>query len=112
MFIHSFIHIEHLNSASARKLLRGIPNSSTVTKSSLKVRIKRRWQGSIKKTKFRREAVPGRGAQHGECAVLLSGGTGNRDKEKTLLRWAEQLRAHSTRERTTELTQVDRSKAK
>jgi len=35
---HSFIHIEHLYSASSRKLLRGAPDSSTTKKSSLKVR--------------------------------------------------------------------------
>ena len=29
-FIHSFIHIEHLYSASSRKLLRSAPNTSTV----------------------------------------------------------------------------------
>jgi len=37
-FIHSFIHIEHLYSASSRELLRGTPGSSTAKKSSLKVR--------------------------------------------------------------------------
>src|SRR6218665_3277877 len=36
--IHSFIHIEHLYSASSRKLLRSAPNTSTVKQSSLKVR--------------------------------------------------------------------------
>src|SRR6218665_2759708 len=39
-FIHSFIHIEHLYSASSRKLLRSAPNTSTVKQSSLKVRKK------------------------------------------------------------------------
>src|SRR6218665_1719013 len=34
----SFIHIEHLYSASSRKLLRSAPNTSTVKQSSLKVR--------------------------------------------------------------------------
>ena len=38
--IHSFIHIEHLDSASSRKLLRSAPNTSTVKQSSLKVRKK------------------------------------------------------------------------
>jgi len=37
-FIHSFIHIEHLHSASSRKLLRSAPNTNTVKQSSLKVR--------------------------------------------------------------------------
>ena len=37
-FIHSFIHIEHLYSASSRKLLRSAPKTSTVKQSSLKVR--------------------------------------------------------------------------
>ena len=55
-FIHSFIHIEHLYSASSRKLLRSAPNTSTV---KLKVRKKRRRSGSVKNAKFRREAVPG-----------------------------------------------------
>ena len=32
--IHSFIHIEHLYSASSRKLLRSAPNTSTVKQSS------------------------------------------------------------------------------
>ena len=32
-FTHSFIHIEHLYSASSRKLLRGAPDSSTAKKS-------------------------------------------------------------------------------
>jgi len=36
--IHSFIHIEHLYSASSRKLLRSASNTSTVKQSSLKVR--------------------------------------------------------------------------
>src|SRR6218665_2063522 len=36
----SFIHIEHLYSASSRKLLRSAPNTSTVKQSSLKVRKK------------------------------------------------------------------------
>src|SRR6218665_1672472 len=35
---HSFIHIEHLYSASSRKLLRSAPNTSTVKQSCLKVR--------------------------------------------------------------------------
>src|SRR6218665_2087148 len=35
-FIHSFIHTEHLYSASSRELLRGAPDSSTSKKSSLK----------------------------------------------------------------------------
>ena len=38
LFIHSFIHIEHLYSASSRELLRGAPDYSTAKKSSLKVR--------------------------------------------------------------------------
>ena len=38
--INSFIHTEHLYSASSRKLLRGAPNFSTAKKSSLKVRTK------------------------------------------------------------------------
>ena len=54
---HSFIHIEHLYSASSRKLLRSAPNTSTVKQSSLKVRKKRRRSGSVKNAKFRREAV-------------------------------------------------------
>ena len=37
-YFHSFIHIEHLYSASSRKLLRSAPNASTVKQSSLKVR--------------------------------------------------------------------------
>src|SRR6218665_127361 len=37
-FIHSFIHIEHLYSASSRKLLRSASNTSTVKQSSLKVK--------------------------------------------------------------------------
>jgi len=40
----SFIHIEHLYSASSRELLRGAPDSSTAKRSSLKVGKKRRWQ--------------------------------------------------------------------
>ena len=36
-YIHSFIHTEHLYSASSRKLLRGAPDSSTAKKSSLKL---------------------------------------------------------------------------
>ena len=39
-FIHSFIHIEHLYSASSRKLLRNSPNTSTAKQSSFKVRKK------------------------------------------------------------------------
>ena len=42
IFIHSFIHIEHLYSASSRELLRSAPDSSTAKKSSLKLRKKRR----------------------------------------------------------------------
>src|SRR6218665_554156 len=38
MYIHSFIHTEHLYSASSRELLRGAPDSSTAKKSSLKLR--------------------------------------------------------------------------
>ena len=34
-FIHSFIHTEHLYSASSRELLRGAPDSSTAKKSSM-----------------------------------------------------------------------------
>jgi len=34
-FIHSFIHIEHLYSASSRKLLRSAPNTSMVKQSKL-----------------------------------------------------------------------------
>src|SRR6218665_2179426 len=34
-FIHSFIHTEHLYSASSRELLRGAPDSSTAKKSSI-----------------------------------------------------------------------------
>ena len=36
--IHSFIRIEHLYSASSRELLRGVPDSSTAKKNSLKLR--------------------------------------------------------------------------
>jgi len=36
--MNSFIHFEHSYSASSRKLLRSAPNTSTVKKSSLKVR--------------------------------------------------------------------------
>ena len=39
-FIHSFIHTEHLYTASSRELLRGAPDSSTAKKSSLKLRKK------------------------------------------------------------------------
>src|SRR6218665_2094391 len=39
-FIHSFIHTEHLYSASSRELLRGAPDSSMDKKSSLKLRKK------------------------------------------------------------------------
>src|SRR6218665_2214748 len=39
---HSFIHTEHLYSASSRELLRGAPHSSAAKKSSLKLRKKRR----------------------------------------------------------------------
>jgi len=35
---HSFIHTEHLHSASSRELLRGAPDSSTAKKSSLNLR--------------------------------------------------------------------------
>src|SRR6218665_3853333 len=41
-FIHSFIHTDHLYSASSRELLRGAPDSSTAKKSSLKLRKQRR----------------------------------------------------------------------
>ena len=41
-WMDSFIHIEHLYSASSRELLRGAPDFSTAKKSSLKVRKKRR----------------------------------------------------------------------
>ena len=41
-YIHSFIHTEHLYSASSRELLRGAPDSSTAKKISLKLRKKRR----------------------------------------------------------------------
>ena len=37
-FVYSFIHTEHLYSASSRELLRGAPDSSTAKKSSLKLR--------------------------------------------------------------------------
>ena len=40
--LHSFIHTEHLYSASSRGLLRDAPDSSTAKKSSLKLRKKRR----------------------------------------------------------------------
>jgi len=39
----------------------------------------------LKNTKFRREAVPGRGAHHRECTALPNGGTGKGDKKKTLV---------------------------
>jgi len=57
IMMNSFIHIEHLYSASSRKLLGSAPNTSTVKQSSLKVRKKRRLKGSIKNAKFRREIV-------------------------------------------------------
>jgi len=66
--IHSsFIHIEHLYSASSRKLLGGAPSSRRLV--LLRVRRKRSWQSSRKKRKFRRKAIPGRRAHHGECTV-------------------------------------------
>src|SRR6218665_3179040 len=37
MYVFSFIHIEHLYSASSRKLLRSAPNTSRVKQSSPKV---------------------------------------------------------------------------
>ena len=42
---------------------------------------KRRRKGSIKNAKFRREAVPGLGAPHGEGADLLTGCTSKRQKK-------------------------------
>src|SRR6218665_2645913 len=47
--IHSFIHIEHLYSASSRKLFRSAPNTSTVKQSSLKGRKKTRLKGFYSK---------------------------------------------------------------
>jgi len=85
--IHSFIHTEHLYSASSRKLLRDPTDSSTAKKSCLKLRKKRRWQGSRENPKLRRESIPDRGTHHGKSTALLSGGTSKRDQEKTLLRW-------------------------
>jgi len=60
ILIDSFIHIEHLYSASSRELLRGAPNSNTAKKSSLKLREKRRWQGSRENPKFIQEDLTGR----------------------------------------------------
>src|SRR6218665_2025223 len=68
IYVHSFIHIEHLYSASSRELFRGAPDSSTAEKSSLKVIEKRRWQGSRENPKFRREPIPDRGTHHGKSA--------------------------------------------
>src|SRR6218665_3290183 len=83
---HSFIlNIELSQSAFSRKLLRGAPNSSTAKKSISKVRKKAGDRVVLRDKKFRREAVPFRGSHCGECTVLLSRGTGIRDKEKTLL---------------------------
>jgi len=39
---HSFIHTEHLYSASSRELLKGAPDSSAAKMNSLKFRKKRR----------------------------------------------------------------------
>src|SRR6218665_697009 len=59
IFIHLFIHAEHLYSNSSIKLLRGAPSSSMAKMSSLKVR-----KGSSKKVKSE-AIVPGPG-----CTVL------------------------------------------
>src|SRR6218665_2740900 len=63
---HSFIHTEHLYSASARGLLRGAPDSSMAKKSSLKLGKKRRCQGSRQSPKLRREPIPD------TCIILLN----------------------------------------
>jgi len=39
--LHSFIHIEHLHSASSRELLRGAPDSSTLKRAVL------RWEKKV-----------------------------------------------------------------
>src|SRR6218665_465770 len=96
IFIHLFIHAEHLYSNSSIKLLRGAPSSSMAKMSSLKVR-----KGSSKKVKSE-AVVPGPG-----CTVLSRAnrirrtyckeknvsrdGTGKREKVKTLLGGAECL---------------------
>src|SRR6218665_3315623 len=84
-FIHSFIHTEHLYSASSRELLRGAPDSSTAKKSSLKLRKKTQVTRLYRQSpKLRREPIPDRGTHHGKSTALLSGGTSKRDQEKTM----------------------------
>ena len=60
------LHIEHLYSASPRKLHRGAPNSYTAKKSSLEVN-KNAGDKVLEKRRSSR-------VHHGECAVLTSGG--------------------------------------
>src|SRR6218665_3213369 len=62
-----------------------LPTPARLKKSISKVRKKAGDRVVLRDKKFRREAVPLRGAHCGECTVLLSRGTGIRDKEKTLL---------------------------
>ena len=126
--VNSFIHIEHLYSASSRKLLRSAPNSSMAKKSCLSASVS--ITGSVcasvcvtqsvslsvflslflsvslldaiaicekqtqvtrllEKYKVQKGGCFRSRAHHGECAALLSGGMGKRDKEKTLLGRAE-----------------------
>jgi len=86
-----FVHIEHLYSPSSRKLFRGAPNSSKAKRSSLKVSKSAGDKALGKIWSFRRGRSRSR-AHQGESTTLLSGGTGKRNKEKTLLGWVESSR--------------------
>jgi len=105
VFIHSFIHTEHLHSASSWNYSEALPTPARLKRAFLSWEKKHRWQGPRVNPKLRREPIPDRGTYHGKSTALLSGGTSKRG-QKTLLRWAKRSRAHSTMERTTELTKV------
>ena len=111
VLIHSYWTLNFHRALLQENYSEALPTPARLKKSISKVRKKAGDRVVLRDKKFRREAVPFRGSHCGECTVLLSRGTGIRDKEKTLLEWAKWLRAQSTKERIRELTKGDRSMA-
>jgi hypothetical protein len=70
-YIYSFIHFEHLYSASSRGLLRGAPDPGTAKKSSLKLGVKCLGGDSGEQAKGQREAIPCRRTHNIYKAVLI-----------------------------------------
>src|SRR6218665_864845 len=88
--IHSFIHIEHLYSATSRKDYsesEALPTAVWLKRTVFKrEKDKRDKVLGKRRSKLKWKTIPGRGSHDRESSILPNGGTGERKTENTLVR--------------------------